>query len=632
MAQRTYLDLVNVEFSDISQNESTPRESDILGVVMPYPWGPVDTPHQFDKAGFFAQYPEALPANMGPRSTYKETVDGESKSVYDTANTHYFDAYLQVKQFFNNGGRAVEIICPQENKKYVGSTTVDGTSFGGSEAKYFIGLVYPGVPTTGNVGMKYEALAIRCTTPSADSNRCLVEVVAYASTSDSNLADNSKGTVIESFQGQWYDETKQISGVNTHFVKVLKNSQYVRCYNMDDEEFRQLAGKSNENIFMGTVTTGTKDTTVSCIEVINKKHPITTTTEEATTTTYVEFGPVAGMLKQDPTAVGAGESPQDDAYIKAYTRYFANIDKTDATILVGPVAAQMREENGMYNSDEADTGEESNATKAITIYNKILANTVSEYCMTRMSFIPFNGTKSVQSYETVKTKICDGLQDLVGETFDTLPKFTNLIDGCEQVTFLGVAFVLDCCGGVAGAYTTIARQVRVNQVASARRYGAYSGTLLKDPEFDDVLDNHDSGIVTIYNGANGPEIFGVHCAAYLEDTNSYYATNNVSRTLTWLLRDIFPLVLDAVHTDAAANPTTRSILNDACEDVVSQYITQGNLLEDSYFSLPASENSEPHNKKGRLLTCVLSCHFIGLVESIDFKIVATDSSISVETA
>lgn len=708
--QRTYLDLVDVEFLDLTPNEVVPLESDILGVVMPYPWGPVEKPIIYDRASFFAQYPESLPCGMGPRATY--TKNGVSGSVFDAKNTHYFDAYLQVKKFFENGGRAVEVLCPQDNKKYVGAFTNDGSTFG-TEGKYFIGLVYPGIPTNGNLGVDYRTLRLRLT-PSTNIDRFKVELIAYKKANDLYNPTNTgeEPMILESFQGQWYNEQKQVSGTFTHFTKVLQNSQYLRCYNVEDEEFSIISGEHGasgyENIFVNAInnnyegfglvdlinevgysnksydtfkgvdTTTEHDTSFSgkisisgdtvviqdktynkavltdCTptsynssslesgyyavesnelyvitgevgsEVATKKSQLSITPVYSSKET---FGAVADMLKSDPTGDDATRAYEEcttpaqkrKSYFYQFIRNFANIDKTRATILVGSVAANMKEENGILHPTER-------IAQAIFKYNDLLANKVAEYCMTRMAFIPCNGKGSVYPYDG------DNSIKSVLNNPDELPKFTNLIDGCEQTSFMGVKFVLDCCGGVAGAYATVARDVRVNQVASARTYGSYRGVLLKDPEFDDVLDNHDSGLVTVYNGAAGPEIFGVHSAAYLEDPQSYYATNNVARVLTWMLRDLFPLILGAIHTDAVANRTTRAILKDSCSDIVQGYISAGNLLDDSYFDLPEVKNAEPYNKKGRLLTCVLACHFIGLVERVAFKIVATDSTVTVELA
>lgn len=635
MAQRTYLDLVDVEFKDLTNHEQTPDRSDIMGIILSYPWGPVEKPILYDKEGFFSQYPESLPADMSPKSQYWDATKTEWVSVFAA---HQFDAWLQCKQFFANGGRQVEVLNTLGSKRYVGGFTDNGLTFQGSsdtsllKGKYFLGLVYPGLPTADHVGFNHIGLQLRVTTPSATSDRCTVEVVAYTG----GTADDPSGDiVVESFQGQWYDEGKLQQGQLTHFVHVLKKSKFIRCYNTEDMDFTAIAGSFEEKSgYSGIFVPASYETDPGNSGNVARVSVLFKSTASQGGTTY--DASICSMLAQDPTTAAAIKDPnlcnsvadRNASYAYKYLKYFGNIDKTHATIVVGPVSAEFNETNLIAKAFHGVT----TVGNAILAYNKVLMN-IGEYCMTRMAFVPmYSQVSSGNIIPWVHDELAQAIYGPSAGAETILPKFTNLIQGYEQVTFGGVRYPLDCCGGVAGAYANIAKTVRVNQVASARTYGAYKGRLLNDPEFDDVLDNHDSGIITVYNGAAGPEIFGVHNAGYLEDPNSYFATNNVSRTLTWILRDLFPLILGAIHTDASANPISRSILNDRCNDIVGNYIAEENLLGDSFFDIPNEANSDAKNNKGRLLTCLLACHFIGLVERINFKIVATDSTVTVEIA
>jgi len=205
-------------------------------------------------------------------------------------------------------------------------------------------------------------------------------------------------------------------------------------------------------------------------------------------------------------------------------------------------------------------------------------------------------------------------------------KFTEFICGRERVIAFGDTLALDCCGGVAGAYSRIASSNNHNLLASARRLGTYSGALTSYLDFSTVYNYHEDGVTSVYIDVNGPSIFGIHNSSYPLHPSSVYSFLNVSRVLTHLLRQVFPILFDAIHTDAADNPESSASLLSKLNSAIYLFINNKSLKGSSFASILSSESTSG----GRVLSIMLSLSFIGLAERIDFKIFCSDTSISVQ--
>lgn len=83
----SFSDLIDVRFEERVSYPNTDGV-DVMGIVLPYFWGPVDQLRVYDRSGFFEAYPESLP--------YENSIEEASKE--------FFFAYAQVKKFFENGG------------------------------------------------------------------------------------------------------------------------------------------------------------------------------------------------------------------------------------------------------------------------------------------------------------------------------------------------------------------------------------------------------------------------------------------------------------------------------------------------------------------------------------------------
>lgn len=207
--------------------------------------------------------------------------------------------------------------------------------------------------------------------------------------------------------------------------------------------------------------------------------------------------------------------------------------------------------------------------------------------------------------------------------------FSVLVSGADTVNVNGMNVNLNCVGGFIGRTAAIASQYRTNQPASAFTYGApYNGTLRDSMDFETVLNLHDLGLCSVFNDINGPTIWGIR--TLYKNQNSYFAKLNVIRVLAEILRQVFPICLQAIHTDAAANEQTASDYETKFMGILDYEVSQQNIKSDSVAVCTGSINSDKNTKGGKIFNLLLSLHFIGLVEKVNISVVATDSSVSAQ--
>lgn len=236
-------------------------------------------------------------------------------------------------------------------------------------------------------------------------------------------------------------------------------------------------------------------------------------------------------------------------------------------------------------------------------------------------------TNTVIGYPLTKTFDKEAIATTVGYLSGIRDKFSFYVAGRESYSIFGRGITLNCVAGWVGATFNIAKEVRTNQSASAFRYGAYNGILLKSLTFDDAADLMNSlGVTSVFNSTAGPLIWGIR--SLNKNQSNYWARMNVMRVLAKILRQVFPIALEAIHTDAAANPVTKQSFQTLFNSVVSDEIARENLLGDSYANVLGEINNDYNTKGGKIFNIDLSLHFIGLVESIKIRVYATDSSVS----
>lgn len=209
-------------------------------------------------------------------------------------------------------------------------------------------------------------------------------------------------------------------------------------------------------------------------------------------------------------------------------------------------------------------------------------------------------------------------------------KFILKVLGKESISVFNKSFVVDCNAGVAGAYAKITAQVHTNQIASGRTYGAYVGTLTTVYTFANATANMALGKITVFNSPTGPQIFGTRNTIGTGDANPpYYGRANVSRVLAAILREVVPACMDVIHTDTADNDVSRRAFESKLNTIVGGYIATSDLKSDSMAICNGDNNGEIQTQHGTILNVILALHFIGLVERVNIRVIATDSGTTI---
>lgn len=322
-------------------------------------------------------------------------------------------------------------------------------------------------------------------------------------------------------------------------------------------------------------------------------------TKETLTSVTVTDGSVAydlGSVEGSFNMVDLSNLSVEKSVGKEDMEAFGDIKKSKATLLISPFN---------YSSD----------SRVTSLDTKLAAIADSKKTL---NFVRGAHTASV-------------LSDYDSGTFpsDAGTKYFGLyVIGRESFKVFGKSITLNCVAGWCGSTAAVAKQVRLNQLASADAFGRYEGTLTWSPDFGYVLDAHKKGIITVYTSDDGPQIFGVR--AYLKNQNTYYAKANVMRVLAAILREQLPILMRGIHTDAAANPITRRVLASQMSSVLGEYIGTQDIAPDSWIDMSDELNNDVDTKGGQILLVMGYLHFYKLVEEVKYKIVATDSSVNVE--
>lgn len=279
--------------------------------------------------------------------------------------------------------------------------------------------------------------------------------------------------------------------------------------------------------------------------------------------------------------------------VSAITTIFGDIEQNNGTLMINPYADQKG----------AVTTAILNAAAAAKTFNPIIG-------------VPTSTTWTKSNIESAR--------DGAGNNM-----FGLFVAGREMLTIFGMKILSNCVGGFAGCTAAVAKDVRLNQMASAKMYGAYPGTLVDSCNFNEVLSMHDErGIISVYNTKNGPYIFGVRSMYANQD--SYFGKANVMRVTANVLKNIFPVVLTGVHTDVASEKTSMLSMQTKLNNVLAPYIANKNLKQETRAICDESINTDQTTSGGKYLNTILDMWYIGLAERIRILVRATDSSVSAE--
>ena len=174
----------------------------------------------------------------------------------------------------------------------------------------------------------------------------------------------------------------------------------------------------------------------------------------------------------------------------------------------------------------------------------------------------------------------------------------------------------------------VADSVNINQLPSATAYGNYSGVLVSSLSPFDVLELHKRGINSVYSTSRGPNIFGIK--SLHERQISYFGKANISRVISSILKNVLKATKAVIHTPTASDPIARSAFEIQLNNILANYITSRDIDPISIASVSAELNRDSVTMGGEILYIELIIRFYKLVESVNIKVIATDSSVAVE--
>lgn len=599
--------LIDVKYTDLTNYVDEPG-GDVLGLPIFHHWGPVDKVVVYNRSEFFNAYPDAAPfGGVGSIPLNEEEVavepaaeafDEETdptteettpavKAVSEWATIKLYNAYAQIKRAFELGIREVEVVRPVSGWKYAQLSLDDGTvtptwmnpptnKVIPTEVGFSIIGKYPGFPSKTGFLSNYDGILVRVT-----GEKTLVESTNYYLNPDIYVLG-----YVKAVDGVEYPGMEKVLAADSHLgydiaVDVANPIEAFTGMIYNKEE----SVVDGQSLYVGDILAAS-DYIMWNGSLKDKSITVGVTNEG--------YFPIFDLNR--PVVSNARED-----LVTALT-YFEDTLVSSATLLISPI-----------NCEEAAASEDVRTNAR----NELMR--IAKERQDLNSVIPLIlGDGDLMTAENVNTDYLSlgALRDM----------FSFYVSAREQYVLWGDRIILDGTGGWCGCTANIAKEVRVNQLASAFTYGAYTGTLTQSLTFDEVCRLHEKGIISIYNSNTGPMIWGVR-STYRRQT-SYFAKANVMRVLARILRQIFPIALDAIHTDAAANPITRSNFDVRFSSVVNAEIAEQNLLSDSYATCLGDLNSDVSTKGGKIFNVLLMLHFIGLTEKVKIAVYATDSSVT----
>jgi hypothetical protein len=205
------------------------------------------------------------------------------------------------------------------------------------------------------------------------------------------------------------------------------------------------------------------------------------------------------------------------------------------------------------------------------------------------------------------------------------PSMFGAFYACREIVNLyGRNYTLNGIGTIAGRMCAVAQEECVNQLPSARTWGSFPGTLAKTFAFDDVLEMQKNGVNSVYSTTTGARIFGLR--SLYTRASSYYSKFNVGRVCARILKYAYSIAMDAIHTGNtdSKKQTVQNLLNND----LRRLIGQGNLKAESTVVCDKSNNQDIDTNGGEILIIDYTCYFVKLIERVNIRITATDTSVS----
>lgn len=224
-------------------------------------------------------------------------------------------------------------------------------------------------------------------------------------------------------------------------------------------------------------------------------------------------------------------------------------------------------------------------------------------------------TDQTFDYESVE----EFLQLMLGQ------KFAFFYAGRDTYTVKGQQILTPCIGKIAGRYCAVTMDTNINQIPSAEAYGSYPGSLVETFDEDEVLALHKLGGNSVYTTAGGPLIWGVKSLHTRQ--SSYFAKANVMRVIAQILYTTFPLLNQNLHTPNTTRKkaTIQANRQAFLDSLISQEVLKGN----SKCQCDDKNNPDDQTNGGELLIIDFDCWFVKLIERFKVRITASDSTTTV---
>lgn len=204
-------------------------------------------------------------------------------------------------------------------------------------------------------------------------------------------------------------------------------------------------------------------------------------------------------------------------------------------------------------------------------------------------------------------------------------KFAMFYAGRDTYTIKGQQLLTPCVGKIAGRYCAVTADTTINQIPSAKAYGAYPGSLVESFDEDEVLALHKLGGNSVYTTAAGPLIWGVKSLHTRQ--SSYFAKANVMRVIANILYTTFPFLEENLHTPNSDRK--KATIQSNRQSYLDVLIAKDVLKPDSKAQCDANNNPDNLTNGGELLILDFDCGFIKLIERFKVRITASDSTTTV---
>lgn len=589
------LDLIDVKFQDATNHVSFVSD-DIMGLVMPYYWGESDKVSVHNKTTFYEMYPESLPIGV-------KSLTNNDRDIYS--------GYAQVKAYFAHGGGQVEVYRPSKGFKYqrisLGASVSGSISFEQNvkqfdeESNVCIALKHAGfVPQSLASGFDNIAVGVKGKTIEGyDGNAIEINVygVSY------NAVKPAAGDV-PSEEG-WYElvngkyvlsEDDTVDTSKTYYEKKVAVSE--NLLETFEGATNPLANISGESIYLEDVVSS------EFIAIRVNGDSVIGETELIAECAPYDNG-ASGNVAFDKDLVDG---------VKDACKYFRDFEVSNATLVINPFVKKD------YTIGSGQSAQTIDCQSGV---DTELASLV-EYRKNVMAVFGYPIDEKDSNNEYSAEGIADYFANHVGKGY----KFCIALQGREIITLFGYRYTLNCVAGYCGKMINVAKEAHLNQIASGYIYGTYGGSLKESLLSGDVIDLMELGINSVYTSKRGNIIFGTR--TMYSKQSSYFGKTNVMRVCSAILKNIYPIAVETLHTDAASNPITRASLSTMLNSVLGTFIENQDLYPDSVADCSDSINTDYLTKGGTVLNIILRLHFIGLVERVSIKIIATDTSVTAE--